>query len=780
MDLTNLRSDTNIILNAINGSDVQSATLGLDPPFVGIISATPIAYTRSTQHPLLDSDAGYDNILVYSPTINDDLKFVVNSTADETDLIPGNGIVDTQSGNITLRAAIVETNALAGPQTITLPAGTYTLGRAGINEDAADTGDLDISDDLTIVGADAATTIIDADSIDRVFQVISGATFNLSGVTVTGGSLTNSMDGGGIFNAGTLHVDDVIVRDNQVSGSVTALGGGIFNQSTLTVTGSQFLNNTAQGSGGGIFNTIGTATIVDTLFNNNTASSRSGGGLDNQGDGTVNVSGSTFTNNVASDNGGGMRNFGGIANVTNSTFSTNRVSTGTSGGGLANDDDGVLTITDSTISGNSGQGAGGIRNAASGVVNVFGSTLTGNTATSSGGAIINQDSGVVNISNSTLSGNSSGTNGGGIHNAGTGSVTLVNSTIASNTATGTGGGIYSSTTLNLLNTIVATNTGGAGPDINGAVTSQGHNLIGNVGNATGVVDGTNGDKVGGGANPTLIPLLGSLRDNGGPTFTHALLPNSPAIDAGDNTDVAATDQRGVTRIADGDADGTATVDIGALEFLPNSLVVDSFFDTVDANPGDGVVADTNGNRTLRAAIMEANALAGKQTLLLVAGTYTLSVAGTNEDVAATGDLDITSDLEIIGVAALASTIDAAQLDRVFDVRTGATLTFESVTLTRGMVTGGEDGGAIRNAGTLNVTRATLTGNMRVGSSTAHGGAIYNVGTTDLLDVQVSNNTAAGGGGGLMNDGGVVRIHNSTFNGNLAGLKEGAGSKIPAR
>ncbi len=99
--------------------------------------------------------------------------------------------------------------------------------------------------------------------------------------------------------------------------------------------------------------------------------------------------------------------------------------------------------------------------------------------------------------------------------------------------------------------------------------------------------------------------------------------------------------------------GTSALTVAAL--LTSSLVwlgaapaaafdhfnVDTTDDTVDANPGDGICADINGNCSLRAAIMEANAGPGGQTIVMPAGTYTLTLIGTHENDAATGDLDIT-------------------------------------------------------------------------------------------------------------------------------------------
>ena len=118
--------------------------------------------------------------------------FTVNSTADFVDANPGNGVCETAPGNgvCTLRAAIQEANALAGADTIILPAGTYTLGIPGPDEDAAATGDLDITGDLAITGAGAATTIVDGGGLDRVFE-IHGATVQISGVTIRNGFATS-------------------------------------------------------------------------------------------------------------------------------------------------------------------------------------------------------------------------------------------------------------------------------------------------------------------------------------------------------------------------------------------------------------------------------------------------------------------------------------------------------------------------------------------------------------------------------------------------------------
>ena len=248
--------------------------------------------------------------------------FLVNDTGDTVDVNLGDGLAEDASGNTTLRAAIMEANALAGDDAITLPVGTYTLSLAGRDDDTGAVGDLDVNDttgSLTITGNGAATTIIDAAQIDRVFHVLADANLELSGVTVTGGSSTSA--GGGIYNAGTLMLSALSVSGN----STTNSGGGVYDYyGDLTLAGCLVTGNTATGDGGGIYNNFGLSTIIDSTISGNNA--RRGGGVwvSSPYSYTIKVAleNSILWGNVATDSNGGndIGFYNGAASASHSIY----------------------------------------------------------------------------------------------------------------------------------------------------------------------------------------------------------------------------------------------------------------------------------------------------------------------------------------------------------------------------------------------------------------------------------------------------------------------------
>ena len=279
-------------------------------------------------------------------------------------------------------------DAIASAQpgdTIEIPAGVYTL----------TFGELLIDKDLTLVGAGPHETIIEASETPgtanhRVLRVSFGNTVSISGVTfrhgvedskeerivifpvLSGGIVTIFHEfGGGVYNYGTLHLNNVIITENQ-SGS----GSGIFNGGTMTLTFCNISDNRADAMGGGIFNG-GFLTVTDCIIDGNVANT--GGGVNNWAD--ITITRSNVRCNESRIMGGGIHNTSvGTMSIDASTLSDNQASFG---GAIRNE--GKLTITNSAASGNTAISGAGIQNW--GNLKVASSTLKGNLARQNGGGI---------------------------------------------------------------------------------------------------------------------------------------------------------------------------------------------------------------------------------------------------------------------------------------------------------------------------------------------------------------------------------------------------------
>jgi hypothetical protein len=388
---------------------------------------------------------------------------------------------------------------------IVIAAGTYTE-------------TVSITKTLSLQGAGAAATVLDGGGNGVALTLGSAApevrpVVGVAGLTVRNGS--GNGFAGGIVNYGTLTLAALVVSGNTAGNFNGA--GGIYNAGVATLTGVTVTQNTGP-VGAGILN-AGSLVLASSVIIGNTAN--------------------PF---FASGNGGGISN-SGAATLTNTTVAGNIAGTGqngatSSGGGI--ESSAALTIRDSTISGNS----------------VTGGTVSG---TGSGGGI--ESSGTLSLTNVTISGNTvsgASTFGGGLRDN-TGNATLLNVTFWGNAANGSaavGGGIAGAG-AKLKNTLIAASTGG---NCGGFLVSQGHNLSGDSTCATAFNKG--GDQ-----NGVSDPKLGPLQDNGGGTQTHALLPYSPAINAGDNNGCPGADQRGVARPQG------PLCDIGAYEIVPPMMTL---------------------------------------------------------------------------------------------------------------------------------------------------------------------------------------------------------------
>ncbi len=474
--------------------------------------------------------------------------FTVDTSDDTVDATPGDGLCGDAGGDCSLRAAIMEANAMISDDTIILTSGVYTLTLSGSGEDNSLTGDLDVvTGTLIISGAGALNTVVDGNQLDRVLHVQSGAVVRVYNVALTNGKTANvglnGESGGGVYNLGQLTLMDCAISNNVTGdgseapdGGRGGHGGGVYNASHATLTiKSSLVTHNATGNGGEGGDMGGTS-----------GDGGSGGGIYNAG--TMSLTHSIVSNNVTGQGGPcGGHCIAGIGGF---------------GGGAYNA--GVLTLTRSTVNSNTAgpAGTGGIFNLGDGC----------------GGGVSNR--GVLSLINSTLSGNQANGSGGGVNNVWGGALTINNSTIVTNVVDlnndddgvnpESGGGVYehSSDVVNVKNSIIAGNIemNEGAQDCDGNINSQGYNL---VGEGTGCPTDGPGDLT---VDPddVFVTVLGSLRDNGGDTLTHALLPGSPAIDAGHPAPPGSggdaclpTDQRGENRFV---------CDSGAFELL-NSLAI---------------------------------------------------------------------------------------------------------------------------------------------------------------------------------------------------------------
>ena len=486
---------------------------------------------------------------------------------------------------------------------------------------------------LDIVGGNGPASITNCTFIDNSCSAYGGAGGAIvdggsPAPTITGCAFTGNAAGPGDGSGGALYLfGDTSLIDCTITGNAAKNGGGIcsdkagvsvgaapqyniyINPGALSLTGCLIAGNSAQGSGGGVFNDGG-MTLTQCSLSGNTANS--GAGIF---DGTISIAYGYYGKNYA----------GAVADLNNCTLTGNSATL--YGGGIVNQ--GALTLTECTLSGNTAKAGGGLDDLKRVVGNPYAPlvpnsaslsycAITGNSASTYGGGVMNEGAldltdctisgdtamhdggGLANISlsffygfqysppvavatvtNSTLYGNTS-LYGGAISNEAA-KLTLANDTVTANRTTGVGnyaaalGTITSKGDILLYNTLIAGNSNGVSPNTapgdvaNTIDPKSAYNLIGDGDLLTGISNGTQGNQIGSASAGTVINAgLGPLANNDGPTETIALLAGSPAIDAGSNAlaidpgtqQALPSDQRGpgYARIING------TVDIGAFEY----------------------------------------------------------------------------------------------------------------------------------------------------------------------------------------------------------------------
>ncbi|HSH04841.1 MAG TPA: hypothetical protein VLL52_20175, partial [Anaerolineae bacterium] len=364
----------------------------------------------------------------------------VDMVADEVDLTPGDGLCLTASGGCSLRAAIQEANVLSGTDTVVVPAGVYLLSLDGEEGDSV-AGDLNIKDDLILLGAGIDETIVTGNGGDRLWQVGVDVVVTVQDMSWQGGNATllASPNGGGVKNQGDLRLINVIVANSQ-----GVCGGGIYNSGQLTLAYTKVVTNSATGNGGGICN-MGVLTATDTLlaYNESLVDLLGGGGLYSSH--VVRMARSLVTHNVALfGNGGGLAIENGSLWLDQSWIYHNEAEV--LGGGIVGGTS-WLTITNSTIAAN---------------------TVWGETGTAGG---IGQFGGEVLMVNSSVSGNRADV-GGGLFSVG--DIEMAYVTVVDNVAdTAIGGMVFNGTMSVVRSSVVGNNVGG---NCDGVLVSGGYNV----------------------------------------------------------------------------------------------------------------------------------------------------------------------------------------------------------------------------------------------------------------------------------------------------------------
>jgi CSLREA domain-containing protein len=757
---------------ADNSSETKTHALLVGSPAIDAGNSSQPGDQRSRSRPFDDpnvpnaSGGNATDIGAYEARI-----FQVNSTADADD---GSCTAVGTGNGCTLREAMTAANADAG-QVSFAPA----LTSGGATTISLTSALPLITTSMIIQGPGANLMTVKRSTAGgtpnfRVFFIDAAIPASISGLTIANGNVPNGF-GGGVLNNGILTLTDCNLYGNNAAsgGGGGAIASGIQDNvpTSLTLINSNIGGllagqpNTAS-SGAGVFLNTGPFSMTGGSVAGN-----SGQGL-HFVRGTATLNGVTIINNTSPTDAGGGVWVGGIA----------------------------VNITNCLIAGNTALRGAGVWSLGGGVA-ISNSTISGNSSTNVGGGI-EHDQGITIITNTTITNNRADSD---------------------NSGSETGGGIrQSSGTVVLRNTIVAQNfrgTLGTADDISSTTSidtaNSVNNLIG-VGGAGGLIDGFKQNQVGI-ANPGLNPLA----SNGGSIQTHALLPGSPAIDAGDSCvlnnscstilgsgltgSALITDQRGsgFNRSMDGNGDGTARVDIGAYE-------VQSFLVTNTADSGSG---------SLRQAIIDANANPGTKAI-----NFQLGLTGTIDLLSALPPLS--TSMGISGPGANLLTVQRSNAGgtpnfRVFTINSGKTVSISNLTVSNGHTADGDPsapsgsllaqgvaGGGILNAGTLTLTNVQVTGNSTgngaAGAATTisfagqggNGGGIFNSGTLTLTDVTVGGNSTGNGGlgltgnshyGGAGGDGAgifssgpltmtrVTVSNNTAGNGNSGGTGGGGGS-----
>ena len=649
----------------------------------------------------------------------------------------------------------------AGADTITIPAGTYTL-------DSGD-GQLTITSDINLVGNDADSTIIQADACDptgatacththRVFSVTGpGTTASFSSLAIQHGRVIGENGGGIAITDADVSINASVISYNRVE---NGQGGGIYTDQPIAITGSAIFSNQAiydndanpvLGYGGGLYTSGGQ---LDNVSVSDNEASYSGGGVFNNGGVLTVQNGSRVNSNDSGAWGGGIFNYGGSLSLQDSEV---RVNTTGRGGGIYNANtaanDATVTLTGtSSIDGNSSTFFGG------GIFNrrAFTDTLatvtlkddsqvSSNVSDGDGGGVYNwgfstadpaYGAGLNLMDRSQVTGNT-GLNGGGVYLYQNSTITADGGEIIYNIAQGKGGGVYvRDGFINVANSSVANNT--ATTNAGGLYLERGEVTLSNTpvdqNQASGFAGGIYIDA------GTLMMTGGSVHQN------HSVSAGGGLVVSSGSLTLNATEvSNNITANAHG---GGIWNDAGTVN------LTDAIVNSNQANSNGGGIQNSSGVLTMNGGQMEHNTALGLAT----------SSGGAlfNVDGQATFTGTIIADNQATSGGAIRN------------VNATATLHVTEAQITGNIATTGNGGGLLINKGEAYFAGTTLANNQAGGA----GGAIRgNNSVVVLVNSTISGNTATGGGGALHTNttaAGSITLINTTVTGNSGDTIAGTG------
>jgi parallel beta-helix repeat protein len=493
------------------------------------------------------------------------------------------------SGKTTLRQAIAIANAGTSPQTIVFKPGLH--GYIDLSGD----GTLSITHDVTISGPGASNLLINGAGNSSIFTITGGAKVSLSGLGLVDG--TNSTGSGGAVNSnGPLTVSNClisgntaeygggiydkssgpfilinsVVSGNKATNSGGGIGGGVYAYTTsggIEISGSKIINNSSDGTAGGMRaeitgSSLGNLVITNSTISGNFASSQGGGarlydgsttaklvisssvvsgnlsesiggGIRLYTNGPASVTATNFVNNQSTDNGGGLWIGGpGSVAIKGGRFAGNTAATSSDrlGGGLYSGiTNNTVTITGANFADNQAGSGAGIGVLGSPSLTIASTTIVENHATEVGGGIGLNIPGTTKITGCTISSNSAPGSGGGAYIEGSGNITVQSTKFLGNTTFASGGGLIldsSSTHISLVGNTFSGNTAfayGGGLDVNntGTFDLSGGSFTGNSSDSLG-----GGIFIGASASGTIhtpgILITQNLADGGGGGVAHAI------------------------------------------------------------------------------------------------------------------------------------------------------------------------------------------------------------------------------------------------------------------